>query len=110
MFEHLAPPELQRCQRKLKLIGDEPDHDPLDAVSVPPTDVLPEIVGAAVLAGAVRCAPCAAPPRRSSPAPTTSATRLDMPGVFPPTSRSSRCQTKCLPHSSIGIIQTTPET
>ena len=41
-------------------IGDEPDHDPLDAVSVPPTDALPEIVGGAVFDGR---GPCARPAR-----------------------------------------------
>src|SRR5512143_2613440 len=99
MFEHLSPPELQRCQRKVKLIGVEPDQEPVEAVSVPPPDAPPEIVGGEVLAGAVRCAPCAAPPRRSTPAPTSSATRLDMAGVFPPSSKFNGCQTKCLPHS-----------
>jgi hypothetical protein len=41
------------------------------------------MVGVAVFAGAVRWAPCAAPPSRSSPTPTTTATCLDMSGGIP---------------------------
>src|SRR5262245_39239248 len=82
MFLHLSPPELQRCQRKLKLIGVEPDHTPGVAVSVAPTVGTPVKPGGVVFAGAVRCAP--SPPPRRRAAPVRSAARLTMDGVFPP--------------------------
>jgi hypothetical protein len=77
-FEHFSPLELHRCQRKANVIGVEPDHEPLETVSVSPSRAVPEIVGGEVLEGTVAPAPWADPPTRKATA-ATSATCLHTP-------------------------------
>src|SRR5436190_22950369 len=52
MSAQLAPCESQRCHWLAYVIGVVPAHVPLSAASVSPSRAMPEIVGAAVLAGA----------------------------------------------------------
>ena len=78
MFEQLLPLEWQRCQWYENVIGVEPDHVPLEAVSVCPSLAVPEIVGRDVFAGADERAPIAAPAERNTTAAASTATYLHM--------------------------------
>src|SRR6185312_4651736 len=51
MAAHAPPPLSQRSQRNVKLIGESPLHEPVDAVSDWPTVGEPEIAGGLLLAG-----------------------------------------------------------
>jgi hypothetical protein len=107
MFEQLPPLELQRCQRYEKLIGVDPDQEPLAALSVSPSLAVPEIAGADVFAGAVSRALWAPPPVRSK-ARRPAARFLNTPLVFPAERGPMHPQTKCLRDSKTGITSKRP--
>src|SRR4029079_11205165 len=105
MFEQLFPFRSHRCQRYWKVIGVEPDHVPLPAVSVSPARGVPEIVGLDVFTGAEVRAPCAAPPERSATA-STSVSDFHIREVWPLDRLPMQVQTECLRTAS-GIIPAT---
>src|SRR5215510_927477 len=109
--EQLDPAALQRVHWYEKTIGVVPLHEPLVAVSVCPTRVVPETVGAALLTGGVAAV-------AASAAPDTTTARPQMPMKLPSSARTPAVERRshrrlsrftvslCTDPTSVGRFQT----